>query len=189
MTLSGRLRVALAVCCALVATAVPVTAALHSPVLRTTAVSALQLELVPVQDAFATHGWWEIKNGAHELCLDAVASGDGTNGDPVQLWKCNGTANQLWYMNGCCSTIINKAHGLCLDGDKNHIGNGDKVQLWRCIPGALNQWWNITGDFHLRFNANQAYCLDAVKSGDGTNGDRVQLWQCLSEPGNYQQVW
>jgi hypothetical protein len=35
-------------------------------------------------------------NMAHNLCLNAVQSGDGTNGDNVQLWKCNGGSNQHW---------------------------------------------------------------------------------------------
>jgi len=127
----------------------------------------------------------EVINGAHSLCLDADKSGDGSNGDKVQLWSCSGASNQLWtyYANG---EFVNAAHHLCLDADKSGDGsNGDKVQLWSC-SGASNQQW-FDGPYAADA-ANNAHglCLDADAAYDGDNGDTVQLWTCGDNKLNQQ---
>lgn len=143
------------------------------------------LHRVQVEGAAPDVNYWEINNGAHELCLDAVASGDGTSGDNVQLWKCNGGKNQEWNGEGLDTFYINEAHGLCLDARDPGIGNGDNVQLWKC-NNQYNQFWDLTGNWQEFLGANEAYCLDAVGSHDGSNGDNVDIWQCN---GGSNQVW
>jgi len=114
-------------------------------------------------------------NMAHNLCLDAVRSGDGSSGDNVQLWNCNGGDNQTWYMYDGGTELINLAHGLCLDAVSSGDGsNGDNVQLWTC-RNTSNQHWYLTQDFAWSNGAHGLY-LDAVASGDGSSGDNVQLW-------------
>jgi hypothetical protein len=160
-------------------------------------ISLSDLRQVPVKGRADTN-YFEIKNAAHELCLDAAGSGDGTNGDKIELWQCNGGSNQMWAEQGIDSFWVNQAHGLCLDaadpglqpGEQGGLYNGDKVQLWKCNSG-YNQFWVGNAYFQEMNGANEVFCLDAVESGDGTNGDPVQVWQCSSnEPrGAYQQVW
>jgi hypothetical protein len=124
-------------------------------------------------------------NMAHNLCLDAVRSGDGTYGDNVQLWKCNGGINQFWYQPNDTNEIINGAHNLCLDAVGGSDGkDGDNVDLWGCNGGTNQQWFlieNFTWD-----NGAHGLCLDAVGGSDGTNGDNVDLWGCN---GGSNQQW
>jgi Ricin-type beta-trefoil lectin domain len=89
-----------------------------------------------------------VENEAHGLCLDAQSRHDGRNDDPVQLWKCQANpftlGNQLWNIvpKDHGDEIVNGAHNLCLQAQRQHDGsNGDKVRLWRCL-GTRNQVWN-----------------------------------------------
>ena len=91
--------------------------------------------------AASSAGPYYIKNNAHGLCLDAVASGDGSDGDKVQLWKCNGGLNQEWHGVTGTYEITNGAAGLYLDAVRSGDGsNGDQVQLWGST-GQANQEW------------------------------------------------
>jgi Ricin-type beta-trefoil lectin domain len=151
---------------------------------------------VGAKSAHAQDSYNEIRNNAHGLCLDAVAGGDGTSGDQVQLWQCNGGAQQLWEAADCSGgqpatcEIVNSAHGLCLDAVAGGDGtNGDKVQLWQCNGGAQQLWFfavEIESDPAPFTNTAHDLVLDAVAGGDGTSGDKVQLWQ---DNGGAQQLW
>ena len=145
------------------------------------------LRLVPARASNAPAGSYEIINEGQplaDMCLDAVSQHDGTNGDNVQLWHCNGGINQYWYLSlGGLSTIVNAAYGLCLDAVRQHDGtNGDNVQLWQCNGGSNQEWYStfIEGSPTYFDNAAHLLCLDAVSQHDGTNGDNVQLWTCHS---------
>jgi len=133
-------------------------------------------------------------NVAHHLCLDAMAQHDGSNGDPVQLWRCNGRLNQVWEQKPGGDTLMNAAHNLCLDAMAQHDGsNGDPVQLWRC-NGRLNQVWGpqygegVNYVFWVAGGASRRMmmCLDAVQQDDGSDGDKIQLWSCN---GQSNQRW
>jgi hypothetical protein len=141
-------------------------------------------------------------NQAHRICLDAATQTDNANGGKVQLWSCNGGADEQWYFKSVGSgwgELVNRAHGLCLDASAQADGNnGDVVQVWKCL-GDTNQLWKNT-----HFNQpwailggtleNQAavdiqtgtLCLDAAAQSDGSNGDKVQLWNCLDDT---NQIW
>jgi len=88
-----------------------------------------------------------IRNYQSGKCLDADANFLGYNGDRVQLWTCNGGANQKWLPipdnpNVKNQVILeNAADGKLLDADANSVNNnGGKVQLWDWWGGA-NQIW------------------------------------------------
>lgn len=113
-----------------------------------------------------TGNWEEIQNADGNLCLDAMYWGEGSsrlpsnNGDPVQLWPCNGGENQQWRLiydpsNGFYklqneySTIRN--HETVLDATYWGAGsshtpdiNGDPVQLWSWNEQS-EQLWTING--------------------------------------------
>jgi hypothetical protein len=95
-----------------------------------------------------------IQNGYGGLCLDAQSDNTHspkTNGDPVQLWTCNGGTQQQWEpryagTNGVTSyyAFVNKASGLVLDAreDATHSPSqdGDPMQLWSG-QYTVNQFW------------------------------------------------
>lgn len=61
----------------------------------------------------------------------------------MQLWDCNGWANQKWIYDATSRTIYSMYNGRCLDADLGTIGsNGTKVQLWNC-NGWANQKWTL----------------------------------------------
>ena len=66
-----------------------------------------------------------IRNYQSGKCLDADANFLGYNGDRVQLWTCNGGANQKWLPIpdnpnvGNQVVLENAADGNCLDADAN----------------------------------------------------------------------
>ncbi len=66
-----------------------------------------------------------------------------TNGTKVQLYGCNGGANQKWAVNPN-GTITGTQSGLCLDvtGGDQPAGNvnGTPLELWSCNGGANQQW-------------------------------------------------
>lgn len=102
-------------------------------------------------DSFGT-----ITNGYAGLCLDArddATSNPHDKGDPVQLWSCNGGAQQQWEpidtqsSNGLSGyELVNKASGLVLDarndGTWSPYDDGDPVQLYSWLAG-VNQVWGL----------------------------------------------
>ena len=66
---------------------------------------------------------------ANGLCLD-VRSSSTANGNPVQIYTCNGTAAQQWTYVEAGSTL--HVLGKCLDITGGGTANGTKVQLWDC---------------------------------------------------------
>ncbi|MEU4510425.1 PHB depolymerase family esterase [Nonomuraea wenchangensis] len=111
-------------------------------------------------------------------CLDVpgAATADGTQ---VQLWDCNGQANQRWAATSAGELRVygNK----CLDAAGS--GNGAAIQIYSCHGGA-NQSWRLNADGTIT-GAQSGLCLDAV--GQGTaNGTRIQLYTCH---GGANQRW
>jgi hypothetical protein len=98
------------------------------------------LRLVRVHGPGRRSGPYLVQNVAHKLCLDAVKKHDGSNGDNVDLWACNGGSNQQWS-SVATYEWANGAHGLCLSAVASGDGsNGDNVELLTCSLG-LNQDW------------------------------------------------
>jgi hypothetical protein len=76
------------------------------------------------------------------MCLDADL-GNGANGTKVQLWHCNGWANQQWYFRYPSAAVQSGwgfPYGKCLDADYHGSPNGAKVQLWDCNQTAEQDW-------------------------------------------------
>jgi hypothetical protein len=130
-----------------------------------------------------------------KYCLDAnLGSGKLYDGDKVQIWACNGNANQRWHQNGNEIQNGDTSNGtFCLDATSQHIGDGDQIQVWGC-NGLTNQAWYSTGNSGspdgwraLSNGANRGLCLDANWStGALSDGDKVQLWSCN---GGGNQAW
>ncbi|MFI1561938.1 ricin-type beta-trefoil lectin domain protein [Streptomyces sp. NPDC020490] len=112
-------------------------------------------------------------------CVD-VAGANPTNGTPVQLYDCNGTAAQQWTV-GSDGTL--RALGKCLDVTDNGTADGSTVQLWDCTGGP-NQKWTVTAA-HDIVNPQADKCLD-VTGNNSANGTRLQIWTCT---GGANQKW
>ena len=62
-------------------------------------------------------------------------------GTKVEIWPCNGGANQQWSINSN-GTITGVQSGLCLDVTGASTANGALVELWTC-NGQSNQQWSL----------------------------------------------
>jgi len=139
----------------------------------------------------ADPGWYGpyeimvLAGGSSLYCLDAEAS-HIQNGGPIQLYTCNGWANQQWYLDG--SRLRNAANtDFCLDAEASHIVSGGPIQLFACGSGNNQRWSTVRTDSWalLRNNANTSLCLDAEASHI-QNGGPIQLFTCL---GGNNQLW
>ncbi|MFC6086012.1 lectin [Sphaerisporangium aureirubrum] len=113
-------------------------------------------------------------------CID-VNGNSQTNGTQMQIWDCNGGANQQW-----ASTSANELRvygNKCLDVNGGGTADGTSVIIWDC-NGQNNQKWRLNSDGTITaVGANK--CLDV--SGAGTaNGTKVQIWTCT---GGSNQKW
>lgn len=117
---------------------------------------ALVASVVSAESASAsTLGTRELVNydgstDSRKMCLDAkydATHSPWSNGDPIQLWTCNGGLQQKWTFSttsGQYGTIKNGS-GLCLDAvddgsNENPSIPGDPVQLWGCNGGTQQEW-------------------------------------------------
>nr|BFE65753.1 hypothetical protein GCM10020063_102790 [Dactylosporangium thailandense] len=103
-------------------------------------------------------------------CLDGADA--NAAGVAVQLWDCQGTADQRW-IHGSDQSV--SALGRCLHLVGNATGNGTRVELADCAGGAYQKWVQQT-DGSLR-NPVSGRCLDAP-SGATANGTKLQIWDC-----------
>jgi hypothetical protein len=98
-----------------------------------------------------------VTNDDGGLCLDAQSDAThspGDTGDRVQLWKCNGGAQQEWrpgtLSNGAV-VLVNLESSILLDGnslllqatsDNTHspLTPGDPVELWQSNSSLAQHW-------------------------------------------------
>ncbi|MEV0407371.1 ricin-type beta-trefoil lectin domain protein [Actinoallomurus sp. NPDC050550] len=127
----------------------------------------------------------QLLNPVSGKCLD-VTGNTSTDGTQVEIWTCNGGANQQWT-----STSANELRvtigGVtkCLDASGQGTSDGTKVVIWTCNGGA-NQKWNLGADQTIA-GAQSGRCLDA-DAGGTADGTIVQLWTCKT-PGDNNQRW
>ncbi|MFI5616579.1 RICIN domain-containing protein [Streptomyces sp. NPDC051567] len=124
-------------------------------------------------------------------CLDVDANGGG-NGTKVQIWQCNGSTQQRWYVWNDGRIESFRFPGKCLDADTNGGGaNGTKVQVWQCNGSTQQRWSHPAGDralYNLRFYNNGNTVLDRDANVKG-NGAKVQLWQKNYQSQQWWDVW
>lgn len=114
---------------------------------------------------------------AYGRCLDVAGNGTAS-GTPVQLFSCNGGANQQWVL-ASDGTIVNPQSGKCLDVPAGEVGS--QLQLFDC-HGASNQQFTVPGN-PIRSGINGDKCLD-VSNADPANGTPIQIFDCH---GGYNQ--
>ncbi|WP_405792728.1 RICIN domain-containing protein [Streptomyces sp. NBC_01506] len=97
-------------------------------------------------------GYYELRNAASGLCLDADWGSIGGNGTRTQVWDCVAAqTNQHWRMKPITNRpdtyqVTVETNGRCLDGAMETIStNQGKTQLWNCLgSNQVNQHWQIT---------------------------------------------
>ncbi|GAB4004866.1 hypothetical protein GCM10029992_51090 [Glycomyces albus] len=112
-------------------------------------------------------------------CLD-VPNSSSTNGTRLQLWDCNGGANQRFTRTSAGELEVG---GKCLDASGWGTDEGTEVVIWECTGGS-NQQWNVNSNGTIT-NAFNGLCLDAT-GGATANGTQIILWSCN---GGSNQQW
>jgi endo-1,4-beta-xylanase len=106
-------------------------------------------------------------------CVD-VPNASQSAGTRVQLWDCNGQANQSWTSTS--GRQLQVYGGMCLDASNGGASNGTPVIIWNC-NGQANQQWNVNSNGTIT-SAQSGLCLDAY---DTANGTQLQLWSCSGQ--------
>ena len=116
-------------------------------------------------------------------CLD-VPNGSSTPGVQLQIWDCNGQANQTWTRTSSNQlTVVAGGTQMCLDAYDNQTAPGTKVETWTCNGGA-NQQWQVNSDGTIT-GTQSGLCLD-VTGASTANGALAELWTCN---GGTNQQW
>ncbi|SHN30185.1 ricin-type beta-trefoil lectin domain protein [Actinacidiphila paucisporea] len=121
-----------------------------------------------------------LRGTASGRCLDVPnqATADGTR---LDIWDCNGGANQQWtYTSGKQLQVYGDK---CLDAYGQGRTNGTAVDIYTCGGGA-NQQWNLNSDGTIT-GVQSGLCLD-VTGAATANGTLAELWTCN---GGGNQQW
>ncbi|MGX1625764.1 RICIN domain-containing protein [Streptomyces sp. NPDC055506] len=114
--------------------------------------------------------------GASGKCLD-IPGGAKTNGSPVQIYTCNGKAQQQWEVYGDDKGLhLRNVNSLkCLDVSGTNEANGTKIQIWTCNSSPAQTWeYNLRAATALKNTATDK-CLDLANF---TNSTDARLWTC-----------
>ncbi|WP_030442947.1 ricin-type beta-trefoil lectin domain protein, partial [Actinoplanes subtropicus] len=104
-------------------------------------------------------------------CID-VPNSSHSNGTRVQLYDCNGQANQQWTLTS--SKQLTVYGSMCLDAAGS--GNASAVQIYSC-NGQANQQWNVNANGTIT-GVQSGRCLDVWGTG---NGQQVQIYDCSGQ--------
>jgi alpha-galactosidase len=116
-------------------------------------------------------------------CLD-VPNSSTTAGTQLDIWSCNGGANQIWTRTSSGQlTVYSGSSALCMDAYNNQTTAGTKVELWPC-NGAANQQWQVNSNGTIT-GTQSGLCLD-VTGASTANGALAELWTCN---GGSNQQW
>ncbi|MET8763154.1 ricin-type beta-trefoil lectin domain protein [Lentzea sp. NPDC004782] len=138
----------------------------------TTSVPAGEAVLLTITGTDGTPAGGQIVGTQSGRCLD-VPNSNTANGTQVQLWDCNGQANQSWTRTA--DRRLTGVGGKCLDASNRGTTNGTAAVIWDC-NGQASQQWNVNADGTIT-NVPSNLCLDA--NGQGTaNGTKLILWTC-----------
>ncbi|MFJ9782787.1 ricin-type beta-trefoil lectin domain protein [Amycolatopsis sp. NPDC101161] len=113
-------------------------------------------------------------------CLD-VPNASQTSGTQVELWDCNGGANQQWTATAAGELRVYGS--ACLDASGQGTTPGTKAIIWTCT-GGTNQKWTLKSDGTI-VGTQSGLCLDAIGNGTG-NGTLIDLATCT---GGGNQKW
>jgi poly(3-hydroxybutyrate) depolymerase len=113
-------------------------------------------------------------------CLDVTGSSQ-SGGTQVQLWDCNGAANQQWTTTSAGELRVYGSD--CLDATNQGTSAGTKVVIWPC-NGQSNEKWTLNSNGTIT-GVQSGLCLDATGKGTA-NSTQIELWTCN---GGSNQQW
>jgi len=116
--------------------------------------------------------------GTHR-CLDVVNGGTG-DGNPVQMWDCNGLRQQTWDFSHGIGTFGNPDIAAVLD-TAAQTADGTHLQIWNAL-WTPSQYWYFN---QAALVSATGRVMDATNLGT-TNGTSLQLWDDL---GGSNQRW
>jgi GH25 family lysozyme M1 (1,4-beta-N-acetylmuramidase) len=93
----------------------------------------------------------------------------------MELWPCNGYANESWALPP--GPVTSQVPALCLDDRGNQAANGTDVVVSGC-DGSTEQAWLAEPDGTVRINGK---CLD-VQHGATANGSAIDVYACNGTP-------
>jgi hypothetical protein len=113
-------------------------------------------------------------------CLD-VPNNATANATQVEIWDCNGGANQTWTLTAAKELQVygNK----CLDVAGAATTAGAAVQIYDC-NGGTNQQWNLNSNGTIT-GVGSGLCLDVISNATA-NGALIDIWTCT---GGTNQQW
>ncbi|MHA4777796.1 ricin-type beta-trefoil lectin domain protein [Streptomyces sp. MSC1_001] len=114
--------------------------------------------------------------GAPGMCLD-VQGGGKTNGTPVQIYTCNGSAAQQWTLEGGEEDLHlrNVNSFKCLDVAGNASANGTKIQITDCYSTKGQSWKGDVRAASPLKSLTTGKCLDLSAFTKSTD---TRLWDC-----------
>ncbi len=113
-------------------------------------------------------------------CVDSP-QGTTYNTTQLEVWDCNGHANQNVVSNPSAKTLV--LEGKCFDAYNNQTTAGTPVEMFDC-NGQTNQQWNINSDGTIT-GVQSGLCLD-VTGTTNPDGAGLELWPCN---GGDNQQW
>ncbi|MFY0581313.1 M12 family metallopeptidase [Cystobacter fuscus] len=111
---------------------------------------------------------------AGNRCLD-VADGNSAQGTVTQIWDCNGSAAQEWFLSVRGELRSTLAPNRCLDVSDGNTAWGTRVRIWECNGSAAQRWTISNGEVRSAVGSN--LCLDVSNAGTAP-GTAVQIWDC-----------
>jgi hypothetical protein len=121
-----------------------------------------------------------VSHEGSNLCLDD-RSASTANGNPIQIYTCNGTTAQQVSVVQAGSLL--QILGKCVDIVGGGTANGTLVDLYDC-NGTGAQVWEPQSNGSL-YNPQSNKCLDDTNYST-TPGTQLQIWDCS---GNANQAW
>ncbi len=116
--------------------------------------------------------------GGSGKCVDDP-NGSTTNNTQLEIWTCNGGANQSIVSTG--GTL--QVEGKCFDAYQGGTANNTPVDIYTCGGGA-NQQWTVNSDGTVT-GVQSGKCL-TVQGAATTNGSLLLLYTCN---GKTNQQW
>jgi hypothetical protein len=118
------------------------------------------------------------------FCMD-VKDALYKDGTAVQVWPCDGLANQKWSIQVpkppprpfVISLADPKYKTKCLDLLGGDTKNGDKIDLWDCAGSKGQQWLFADGEYRIQSVVDPKKCIDAGNPPSLRN--QLQIWDCI----------
>ncbi|KAH8834710.1 ricin B lectin domain-containing protein, partial [Flagelloscypha sp. PMI_526] len=137
---------------------------------------------IPPPDSTTT---WSEKNGDQSKCL-GVVGGNMYNGAQVDIYDCNDSDSQKWFMGNGLTPVSTAFGNYCLDAGLPPFDNNRVLTIWECNKDLPQQQWYRSDDYGTVALNGQRKCMD-LTNGSKDNRNLIQIYDCYD--GNTNQMW